>query len=453
MYFIFFQNYNLKGDFMMYIPKIQDADLKRKIVLIRVDHNVVKKGKIKDTYRIDASFPTIDYIISKGGKPILMSHIGSPRNKETGIIYISEETSVTPIVKYIKDKFKLEFKIPEFKEQKLESLKNLKNLELLLSDLKSGKIDGIYLPNTRWFEGEEAEIGIREIFGEELSSIADIYVNDAFGSWQPHVSTIEPTKHLPSYAGLLMQKEIENLSRIFHPERPLLAVVAGSKFDTKIGPLTALLEMADHLIIGGVIYNAYLCAKYGIKIKGITNEDINSALKFVNLAKKYSSKIVELPYIIESDFLNEKKNGNYRTININEIKPDLSLNYVLDVAPESFIEKEVKNIFRNTKTIFVNAVMGYTPNFAEGTIALNAIIDENKEAVKLFGGGDTLQDFKTFLPDIYTNALKDEKYYFFTGGGTILKAIQKGSATDLEPIKALIENKRKFVKNNLGSSV
>jgi phosphoglycerate kinase len=105
-----------------------------------------------------------------------------------------------------------------------------------VAKLKNGDCDYIYLPNTRWFKGEEAKDASADAFAANLASYADIYINDAFGSWQPHASTYHITKCLPSYAGLLMLKELSNLNKVFEPKRPLLAVVAGSKFDTKIGP-------------------------------------------------------------------------------------------------------------------------------------------------------------------------------------------------------------------------
>lgn len=420
----------------MKLPKIQDADLKGKIVLIRVDHNVVKKGRIKDPYRIDASLDTIQYVISKGGKPILMTHVGRPRNKKTGEIEVSEETSVKPIIEYLKKKTSLIFVTPE-NNINFQSLK----IDNLIKELRTNKISGIYLPNTRWFEGEESGGEKTRKFGKKLSNLADVFVNDAFGSWQPHASTIEPTKYLPSYAGILMQKEIENLSKVLTPQRPFLAVIAGSKFDTKIGTLTSLLKMADHLILGGVIYNAYLCAKYGFSIQGITEEDLKAAQEFLKYSDEFSDKILELPFIIESDVLDEKLEGKSRIRNIHEIKPGTKLNFILDVSAKSFELKKVKEIFLEARTIFVNAVMGFTPNFAEGTFALNSLIDQNKNANKLFGGGDTLQEFKTLLPEIYQQALKDEKYYFFTGGGTILKAVKEGTAFGLEPVKALMRKR------------
>ena len=424
------------------LPLIQDTQLNNKLVLIRVDHNVVKKGSIKDPYRIDASIPTIKHILENGGKPILMSHIGRPRNKKTGEINISEKNSIEPVVEYLKDQLDLKIKTPQFKkEQGLEKIADLIDLKDLIAQLKSNLIDAIYLPNTRWFKGEEAKDKKKEILGKELASIADIFVNDAFGSWRPHASTYEPPKHIPGYAGLLMQKEIEHLSDIFSAEEPFLAVIAGSKFDTKIGPMTALLKKADNLIIGGVIYNAYLCAKYDFKIEGISDEEIEAAKKFIENISNYSDKIIELPFIVESDTLDEKIEGKYRTLDIGNLKKGKKLKYVLDIAKKSFETEKVKQTILNAKTIFVNAVMGYTPNFTEGTIAFDSILAKNEKAQKLLGGGDTLQEFKTLLPEKYQAALQDDKYYFFTGGGTILKAIKENSAYGLEPVKILLKDR------------
>ncbi|MCF7859370.1 MAG: phosphoglycerate kinase [Candidatus Cloacimonetes bacterium] len=417
------------------IPSLQNADLKQKIVLIRVDHNVVKKGIIIDPYRIDASIGTIKYIIEKGGKPILMTHIGRPKDKKTGMIKISDDTSVEPIVKYIKDQFGLKFKIafdnkPDFSGPNY------------LSELRNGVYDGIYLPNTRWFPDEESKEETTNGFGKELSGLADIFVNDAFGSWQPHASTVQPPKHLPSYAGLLMQKEIENLERILSPQKPFLAVVAGSKFDTKIGTLQALLKNADHLIVGGVLYNAYLCAKYDIQIKGVTEADIAAAKKFVDFSNQYPGKLIEIPDIVESKSTDSAEQS--KTLKIKDLTPGKRLDYILDADPASFQTQKVKSVFSEAKTIFVNAVMGLTPHFAEGTIALNKIIAENEKSDKFFGGGDTLQEFKTLLPKLYNKALDDSSYYFFTGGGTILKALYEEKVTGLAPIQALIDNHKKF---------
>ncbi len=426
------------------IPLLQDADLKDKVVLVRVDHNVVKKGIIHDPYRIDATIGTLYYIAAKGGKIILMSHVGRPKNKKTGDIDIDDNTSVQPILDYLKSKLHINFQTPEFFSHDNDGYLGLEtSVNHMIKDLKNNQVDGIYLPNTRWFYGEERADEFGDRFANQLAGLADIFVNDAFGSWQPHASTVGVTKYLPSYAGFLMQKEIKNLDRVFNPKSPFIAVVAGSKFNTKINSLYALLDKADYLVLGGVIYNAYLCAKYNIKIKGVSDEDMETAKKFVDYSKKYPKKMVELPCIVESDTLDGCFEGQYRTHNIHELKEGTELNFVLDVAKESFENEKIKEIFLSANSIFVNAVMGFTPHFNEGTIALDELIDQNKDAVKLYGGGDTMQELKRLLPGLYIVALDSPKYYIFTGGGAVLKAIEQGNVYGLKPVKALQENASK----------
>ena len=420
------------------LPLIQNADLRGKVVLVRVDHNVVKKGNIYDPYRIDATLGTLYYINAKGGKIILMTHVGRPKDKKTGDINISDHTSVIPIVEYLQKKLHIKIKVPDFyKDEKAGYLGIETSVNHLIRELKENTIDMIYLPNTRWFQGEESKGDDGKRFAMQLAGLADIFVNDAFGSWQAHTSTVGIAKLLPSYAGWLMQKELDNLTRIYEPGRPFLSVVAGAKFDTKIEPLFALLKKADYLVLGGVIYNAYLCAKYGIKIKGVEQDDLESAKKFVDFAKDHPGKIIELPYIVESDTMEGKFEGQYRTHNIKELTQGTELKYILDVDHRSFEEPDIHDIFMKCKTVFVNAVMGFTPHFNEGTIALDQLIDENREATKLYGGGDTMQELKRLLPGLYIVAIDHPQYYIFTGGVAVLKAIEQGTPVGMGPIKAL----------------
>ncbi len=437
------------------LPLIQEADLKNKVVLVRVDHNVVKGGVIHDPYRIDATFGTLFYILSKGGKIILMTHVGRPRNKADQSITQSDATSVRPIVEYLQNKLHLTIEVPEFYTHGKEGYLSIEsNINHSIRRLREHDIDMVYLPNTRWFAGEEAKDENAERFANQLAGLADIYVNDAFGSWQPHASTYGITKYLPSYAGFLMQKEIENLERIFYAKQPLVSVVAGSKFDTKINSLYSLLQKSDQLVLGGVIYNAYLCAKYGISIKGVGEEDVKLAAQFVKFAEQYPKKIIELPFIVESDIFGERVEGKYRVHDIRTLQPGTQLNYVLDVAPESYDEPEILKVFLSAKTIFVNAVMGLVPHFNEGTIGLDTVIDRNPHAVKLYGGGDTMQELKRLLPGLYIMALDSKDYYIFTGGGAVLKAIEANSPSGLAPVRALIEQKaeQEKWKQRLGSN-
>jgi phosphoglycerate kinase len=419
---------------------IQDADLNGKIVLVRFDHNVVKGGEIRDPYRIDRTIGTLFHIVERGGRPIMMTHVGRPKDKKTGQIVCRSGESVDAIVQYLEQKLHSKIHVPSFPCDPEKGIAVIDtSINLAIRELRERRIGGIYLPNTRWFQGEEGKNGIREGLALQLAGLADIYINDAFGSWQPHASTFDITKHLPSYAGFLMQQEIVNLNRVLNPERPFIAVVAGSKYDTKIKPLYAIYEKVDRLILGGVIYNTFLCAKYDIRIKGVTEDDIKLAKDMVE-KDKVQKKIVELPYIVESEILEERVEGKYRTISIRDFSPGNSYNYILDIDPRSFDDEHVYHAIGTAKTIFVNAVMGFTPHFSAGSAALDQTIDRNTSGMKMYGGGDTLQEFKSLCPGLYLSVMDNATYYFFTGGGTVLTAIEQGSPYGLEPVQKLMGN-------------
>jgi phosphoglycerate kinase len=421
------------------LPLIQNADLNGKIVLVRFDHNVVKDGEIRDPYRIDRTFGTLYNIVERGGRPILMTHVGRPKDKKTGEIKCRSGESVEPIVGYLEHKLHTTFHIPKFNiDAKLGITGIDTSINLAIRDLRERKIGGIYLPNTRWFQGEEAEGEVRDKFALQLAGLADIFINDAFGSWQPHASTYDITKYLPSYTGFLMQREIVNLNSVINPQRPFLAVIAGAKYDTKIKPLYAIYDKVDQLILGGVIYNTFLCAKYGISIEGVSEKDITLAKDLVE-KDRTNRKIVELPFIVESDTIEGRIEGKYRTLSIKDFKEGKKYGYILDIDPESFNDPVVVEGIANARTIFVNAVMGYTPHFTSGSEALDRTIDQNRIAIKMYGGGDTLQEFKNLCPGLYLSVLDNTQYYFFTGGGTVLTAIEQGSPYGLKPVQSLMK--------------
>jgi phosphoglycerate kinase len=425
------------------LPIVQNAPIDGKVVLVRFDHNVVKNGQIRDPYRIDRTLGTLYNIVERGGRPILMTHIGRPKDKKTGEIHCREDESVKPIIEYLERKLHIRFHIPEFTITPSLGITGIDtSINLAIRALRDRRIGGIYLPNTRWFQAEEATGNIREKLALQLAGLADVFINDAFGSWQPHVSTYDITKFLPSFAGFLMQEEIANLDYVLNPSRPFTAVVAGSKYDTKIGPLYAIYRKADRLILGGVIYNTFLCAKYGVLIEGVSENDIEAAKELVEMDRK-DGKIVELPFIVESDILDGKVEGKHRTIAVNDLKRGGKYGYVLDIDRESFTDRAVLDSILSANTIFVNAVMGFTPHFSEGSRALDETIDKNTHAKKMYGGGDTLQEFKDLCPGLYLSVLDNAQYYFFTGGGTVLTAIEQGSPYGLKPIQALMENEIK----------
>lgn len=422
------------------LPVVQNAPIEGKVVLVRFDHNVVKKGEIRDPYRIDRTLGTLYNIVERGGRPILMTHIGRPRDKKTGEIHCREEESVRPIVDYLERKLHIKFHIPEFHVADRAGITGIDtSVNHAIRALRERRIGGIYLPNTRWFQAEETKSGEGSKLALQLAGLADIFINDAFGSWQPHVTTYDVTRLLPSFAGFLMQEEIVNLDYVLNPARPFTAVVAGSKYDTKIGPLYAIYRKADRLILGGVIYNTFLCAKYGITIAGVTAADIEAARELVEMDRE-QKKIVELPYVVESDIPDGKVEGKYRTISLKDFTRGGSYGYILDIDRRSFADETVLAGILSANTIFVNAVMGFTPHFTDGSQALDETIDRNTHAKKLYGGGDTLQEFKSLCPGLYLSVLDNAQYYFFTGGGTVLTAIEQGSPYGLKPIQALMEN-------------
>lgn len=419
---------------------IQQADLKGKLILIRVDHNVVKKGEIKDPYRIDATLKTFNLILEKGGFPIAMTHVGRPKDKKNGMISCKETESVKPITEYLSKKLGIKIHLPELPIDPEKGIVNIDDsIQPAVEELKNGRAGMIYLPNTRWFWGEQSKGPEKDIFANELSEIADLFVNDAFGSWQAHVSTYDIATKLPSYAGLLLQKEITNLNSLFHPERPFIGVIAGAKYDTKIGPLKALYEKVDYLILGGILYNTFLSLKYGFEISGVPEEDKALAAELVELDAS-GQKILDLKYLVESDIPDSRKEGAYQTVSIDDLSDKKQSGYLFDVDPRSFEDPRVLKAIKSAKTFFVNAVMGFMPYFPEGSEALYRLISSNESALKLFGGGDTLQEFKQLCNEIYSAGLDSSRSYYFTGGGSVLASIEQGTPYQLKPIKALLDS-------------
>jgi len=430
---------------MTKLPLISNIDLKNKVVLIRVDHNVVKKGKIKDSFKVDRSKKTISYVIENNGFPVLMSHFGRPRNKKTNEITINQEENSEPVIDYMDKEWGFKTKLVEAETTNTPKtgLKNIpKEANGVIQEMKDSSVDIVYLPNTRWFEGEENRGTAREKFSNELASLADIYIYDAFGSWQPHASTYDIAKKLPSYAGFLVQEEIDKLELVTNPKKPFLAVIAGEKIDTKIGSILTLHKKADYLILGGLPNNAFLCAKYGVSINEISKEEIDTAKKLI---KHDKNKILFMRYVIESEVEEKKEEGKYKEIDVTELEKGQKLNFVYDVAKKSF-DREVKIAIEKAETIFVNAVMGFDKaGYTEGTLALFEAIGKNSHANIFFGGGDTLKALKKLTPDFYQKVLTDKRFFLFTGGGTILKAIEEGGPYNLPTIKVLMENRKKGV--------
>ena len=444
------------------LRRLQDADLDGKVVLVRVDHNCVRRGALTDAFRVDATVATLYNIVERGGRPVLMTHVGRPYDKKTKTITVDDDDAATCVARYLQARLGVTFAVPEFRADDTRGIVDIDtSVNWLIDDLKARRIGGVYLPNARWFAGEEGHFGedLSQRFAAQLAGVADVFVNDAFGSWQPHVSTWGVTKLLPSYAGLLMQKEVKALDALLHPTRPFLAVIAGAKLDTKIGTVKAIAERCDSLMLGGQLYNAYLAAKFGITIAGVSLEDVELARVSLLGDTEIERKLLPLSTLVESAdssgcgcvprdgvcgdvSTNDAGKKTTNPVNVRDLVAGETYGYFLDVAPVSFAEARVKAALRGAKTIFVNAVMGLTSSgFHEGTAALDAAIAANAEARKYFGGGDTLAEFKSLSPGLYMSALEDPQYYLFTGGGTVLKALEMGDARGLQTVAALMEDR------------
>ncbi len=419
------------------IRDYRQGELKGKVVLLRVDHNVVKRGKIIDPFRIESTFCTIFNIIARGGYPVLMTHVGRPRDKKTGQIMIKEDESVHPVVEYLKRRLDIEIFVPEFEIRDTQGLSlEGKGIEELLGKLKNGDVAMVYLPNIRWFKGEEAKDDSRQVFVEQLKRVGEVFINDAFGSWQAHASTYDIAKVLPSYAGSLMIKEVSNLNGVLEPERPFVAIIGGSKYDTKIGPLKALYKRADKVLLGGLMYNAYVAAKYDISIRGVEEEDKILAKELVALEEK-EKKLLEPKWLVENQGEDPKDVKRATPVNIEDLGGRKGLGFVLDVMPESLQDPHVKDAILGAKTIFVNAVMGLMPHYPHGSKELYSLICSNKGARLYFGGGDTLQEFRSLCPKEYLEEMENPRTYFFTGGGAVLTALEQGTPFGIKPVEAL----------------
>lgn len=171
---------------------------------------------------------------------------------------------------------------------------------------------------------------------------------------------------------------------------------------------------------------------------GVSECDIESAKDLIE-KDKVNKKIVELPYIVESNIIEGRIDGRFRTLWTGDFTPGKQFGYVLDIDARSFEDQDVLGILLKAKTIIVNAVMGFTLHFTTGSTALDCTIDQNRSVLKMYGRGDTLQEFKNLCPGLYLSVLDNAQYYFFTGGGSVLTAIEQGSPYGLKPVQALLE--------------
>ena len=386
---------------MKQITYIDEVEIKNKIVLLRVDFNVSlnQNYTIADDARIQQSLPTIKHLLKNNNQLIILSHLGRPKG-------VDEKFSLKIVVKRLK--------------QYLPSYPIV--LAKTLEEVKTKKEPIIVLENIRFFPKEK---DYSTIFAKKLSSLADVYVNDAFGvCHRSDTSIIGPPKFIPGYGGLLLKKELHMLDCIVKkPKKPIAAIIGGVKVSTKIGLLERLAKLVDYLIIGGGLANTFLSAQgYKIGKSYCDYETTQVANHF--LAKQTSKK----PYILLPKDVVVGENKESKQPEIVKIE-DIPFNKsIFDIGPET--TAEIGHILAQAKTIIWNGPVGYfeNPSFRRGTDFIYYSIAHNNEAISILGGGDTLA---AISKKEYLNKIT----HISTGGGAMLEYIEKGTLPGIEALK------------------
>jgi len=387
------------------LASLNSTDLAGKRVLVRVDFNVpqTETGAITDDTRIRAALPTIKYLLEAGAKAILVSHLGRPKG-------VTEKLRLDPIATRLSEILCAQ----DIKAQVIKTDDSIgEAVAEVINNAGNGSI--ILLENIRFY-GEE-EQNNRE-FAQKLASLADLYVNDAFGTaHRAHASTEGVTKFLsPAVAGFLLDKELQYLSgAIDAPKRPLVAIVGGSKVSSKIGVIDALLEKVDKLIIGGGMIFTFYKAR-GLAVgKSLVEEDK------LDLAKSLEAKAKErgVQLLLPSDVViadNFKPDANAQTVSIENI-PDGWMG--LDIGADSIALFQAA--LADCKTVIWNGPMGVFEfdKFAVGTEAIAHTLAKITEsgAITIIGGGDSVAAVEKV-------GVADKMSHIATGGGASLELLE-----------------------------
>lgn len=380
---------------------ITDLDVTSKRVIVRVDFNVPMSksevGKITDNARILAALPTINYLIENKAKVILLSHLGRPKGEA------KKEFSLEPVAKELSRLLNKEVK---FLQSDLVVDDNVKNKVLNLQD---GEV--ALLENTRFRPEETKNI---DNFSKELSSLGDIYINDAFGtSHRAHCSNVGLCKFLPSAVGFLVEKEISIMGKaLSNPERPFVAILGGAKVSDKITVIENLIEKVDSIIIGGGMAFTFL-KSLGYSVgKSLLEEDkIDLAKDLYEKAKsKNVNMLLPVDVVVSKEFSND---SDFKTVTIDSIEED----YMgLDIGYKTvgLFSDEIKK----AKTVVWNGPMGVfeMPNFAKGTFEIAKAIAET-DSISIIGGGDSASAAEK-------SGFKDKITHISTGGGASLEFLE-----------------------------
>lgn len=381
---------------------IRDFDFNGKKALVRVDFNVPQDDhlNVTDNTRIVAVKPTVDKILADGGSVILMTHLGRPKGE------VNEKYSLKPIVSEVSKVLGKEVKFVD------ESIGE--KAEAAAKALQPGEI--LLLENLRFHSEEEKG---DEAFAEQLSKLADAYVNDAFGTaHRAHASTAVIAKffHSTKFFGLLMAKELEAIDKVLKSgQKPITAILGGSKVSTKITIIENILPAIDNLIIGGGMAFTFIKALGGNIGNSLVEDDkLQLALEILEKAKQNKVDVYLPSDVVIADAFNN--DANTEIVNVHDI-PEGWMG--LDAGPES--RSKINDVILNSRTILWNGPIGVfeMSKFAAGTIALGDSIEEATRlgAFSLVGGGDSVAFVKQF-------GYADKVSYVSTGGGAMLESLE-----------------------------
>lgn len=376
---------------------IQDMDVSNKKVLVRVDFNVPldEQNQITDDRRITEALPTINYLIENNAKVILMSHFGRPKGK------FNEKYSLKPVA------------------DRLRSLVAAKvtlaadvigdKVEQDIAALKPGEV--LILENVRFYEQEEKN---DPEFAKSLAGLAEIYVNDAFGtSHRAHASTAGVANYLPSAIGFLIKKELDIMGKaILNPDRPFVAILGGAKVSDKIGVIENLLDKVDTLLIGGgMAFTFYKAMGYEIGKSILEADKVELAAEIMEKARmKNVALMLPVDIVVAPEF---NKDAPFQTVSADNIPAD---QMGLDIGEKS--QAQFAKVIEEAKTVVWNGPMGVfeMPNFAKGTFALAEAMSICK-GTTIVGGGDSAAAVELL-------GFADKITHISTGGGASLEFLE-----------------------------
>ena len=377
---------------------IEDIDVKDKRVLARCDFNVpLMDGEITNDKRIVAALPTIKYLMEHGAKVILCSHLGRPKGE------YKPEFSLAPVAKKLSEYLGTEVKLAEDPEVVGENAKRI------ASELKDGEV--MLLENVRYRKEETKN---EENFSKELASLADIFVNDAFGTaHRAHCSTTGVAAYLPAVCGFLIQKEIKFMGgALANPKRPLVAILGGAKVSDKIGVISNLIDKCDTIIIGGGM--AYTFMKYLGHSIGDSLLEADWVEKAGQMMADAEAKGVKFLIPVDNKVGREYAADTEAKIVSSDEIPDGWMG--LDIGPKSM--EVFVDAIKGAGTVIWNGPMGVSEwdNFAAGTIAVaNAVAESG--AVSIIGGGDS-------VAAVTKLGFADKMSHISTGGGASLEFLE-----------------------------